>query len=86
MIYSGWSSLEYENEIIIDTYSNSINDDNHRNKAEFKAFYGQQIKNRIIPFIHGTNQENMATFLMNKGGEELVIVVFIHSKWALICV
>ena len=86
MIYSWWPSLEYENEII-DTYSNSINDDNHRNKAEFKAFYGQRKKNRIIPFIHGTNQENMATFfLMNTGGEELVIVVFIHFKWALICV
>ena len=65
---------------------NFINDDHHRNKAEFKAFYGQRIKNRIITFIQGTNQVNMATFLMNKGGEELVIVVFIHSKWALICV
>ena len=85
MIYSWWPSLEYENEII-DTYSNSINHDNDRNKAEFKGFHGQQKKNRIIPFIHGTNQENIATFLMNTGGEELVIVVFIHFKWALICV
>ena len=57
-----------------------------KNKAKFKAFYGQQKKIKYIPFIHGINQENLAAFVINTGGEELVIVFFIQVKWALICV